>query len=192
MGLRYSTQDAEAVGRALYLACRDVGFAYLINTSIPQEDVAGMFEWSAKFFALPAETKNKAPHPPEGYKHRGYSGIGKEQVSLLALTAKYIQLLIKLFQVSQMVFDPEKLAMLRKQGADHKESYEIGNEDDKLIENVWLPEEYLPGFRDYAVQFWNTCRKFEDDLLDALSIGMPGVPPGMLKEYHADARNQLR
>lgn len=91
-----------------------------------------------------------------------------------------------------MVFDPEKLAMLRKQGADHKESFEIGNEEDKQIDNVWLPDEYLPGFRDYAVNFWNTCRKFEDDLLDALSIGMPGVPPGMLKEYHAEARNQLR
>lgn len=91
-----------------------------------------------------------------------------------------------------MVFDPEKLAMLRKQGADHKESFEIGNEHDKQIDNVWLPDEYLPGFRDYSVHFWNTCRKFEDDLLDALSIGMPGVPPGMLKEYHAEARNQLR
>lgn len=95
-------QDAEAVGKALYTACRDVGFAYLINTTIPQEDIAGMFEWSAKFFSLPQETKQLAPHPPEGkligtplsggckvtywfffwlgWRHRGYSGIGKEQV----------------------------------------------------------------------------------------------------------------
>lgn len=76
------------MGKALYTACRDVGFAYLINTTIPQEAVAGMFEWSAKFFALPQETKEKAPHPPEGYKHRGYSGIGKEQVRRHFLSAK--------------------------------------------------------------------------------------------------------
>lgn len=31
---------------------------------------------SAKLFALPIETKMKAPHPPEGWKHRGYSGVG--------------------------------------------------------------------------------------------------------------------
>jgi isopenicillin N synthase-like dioxygenase len=69
------------VGKSLYTACRDVGFAYIINTSIPQEDIAGMFKWSAKFFNLPKETKEKAPHPPEGWRHRGYSSVGKEQVS---------------------------------------------------------------------------------------------------------------
>lgn len=91
-----------------------------------------------------------------------------------------------------MVFDPEQLVALRKQGADFKESFDMGNEADRQVENVWLEDEYLPGFRSYAVNFWQNCRKFEDDLLDALSIGMPGVPPGMLMEYHSEARNQLR
>ena len=47
-----------------------------------------------------------APHPPEGWWHRGYSGVGAEQVS-------------------QMVFDPEELAKIRQNAPDFKESYEI-------------------------------------------------------------------
>lgn len=133
-----------------------------------------MFDWSAKFFALPQEVKEKAPHPPEGYKHRGYSGVGKEQVS-------------------QMVFDPDKLQEIRAgKGADLKESFDMGNEKDAWVENVWLPDAELPGFRDYAVKFWQTCRAFESDLLDALSLGLPGVPEGFLQQYHADGHNQLR
>ena len=91
-----------------------------------------------------------------------------------------------------MVFEPEKLAALRTQGADFKESFDMGNEDDKQVENVWLPEKDLPGFQAYAIRFWQICRGFEDDLLNALSLGMPNVPAGFFSEYHSEARNQLR
>ncbi|KAJ4473051.1 flavonol synthase/flavanone 3-hydroxylase [Lentinula aciculospora] len=88
------SKDALEIGQKLFAACRDVGFAYLVNTGIPQEQIDEMFNWSAKLFALPIETKLKASHPPEGWKHRGYSGVGREQVS-------------------QLVFDPDELRAIR-------------------------------------------------------------------------------
>jgi len=59
---------------------------------------------------------------------------------------------------------------------------------------VWLPEQILPGFRDAACAFFNTCHWFEmEKLLPALSLGL-GLPGGreFLGKYHQDAENQLR
>ena len=111
-----------------------------------------------------------------------------------------------------MVFDPEKLNAIRGgqvgskqlykvatillnryfQGADFKESFDMGNEADRNVENVWLPDEELPGFRKYAVDFWKTCQRFETDLLGALSLGIPGIAKDFLMDYHQEGRNQLR
>ncbi|ESK88479.1 flavonol synthase flavanone 3-hydroxylase [Moniliophthora roreri MCA 2997] len=170
-----TSEEARAIGQKFFEACRDVGFAYVINTGIPQEKVDGMFEWSAKFFALPLETKQKAPHPPEGWKHRGYSGVGVEQVS-------------------QMVFDSDELASIRTgKFPDFKESFEAGNDSPSArLENVWLPEEDLPGFREYAMDYYWTCRKFQiEKLLPALAVGM-GLQKSFFDDYHKDADNQLR
>ncbi|KAL0064010.1 hypothetical protein AAF712_009078 [Marasmius tenuissimus] len=169
--------ESRDIGKKFYEACRDVGFAYLINTGIPQEKVDGMFEWSARFFKLPPEVKKKAPHPPEGWKHRGYSGVGVEQVS-------------------QMVFDTEELAAIRKgKFPDFKESFDIGDETSPArpgLENIWLPEEDLPGFRESALDYCRTCRTFQmERLLPALSIGM-GLDRNFFHEYHKNGENQLR
>ncbi|KAL0569630.1 hypothetical protein V5O48_012339, partial [Marasmius crinis-equi] len=172
-----TSPEALETSKKFYEACRDIGFAYLINTGIPQEKVDGMFEWSAKFFNLPPEIKKKAPHPPEGWKHRGYSGVGVEQVS-------------------QMVFDAEELASIRKgKFPDFKESFDIGDETSTArpgLENIWLPEEDFPGFRDFALDYCRTCRAFQmERLLPALSIGM-GLDNGFFNEYHKNGENQLR
>ncbi|OAX35366.1 flavonol synthase/flavanone 3-hydroxylase [Rhizopogon vinicolor AM-OR11-026] len=170
-----SSPDAIEIGKQLVQACQEVGFAYFRNTGIPQAQVESMFEWSRKLFSLPIETKMLAPHPKEGWKHRGYSGVGREQVS-------------------QMVFDPSELAAIRKQTPDFKESFDVGRDNCPRVSNVWLPEEVLPGFRDAASAFYNTCRQFElEKLLPALSLGL-GLPGGgeFLGNYHQDAENQLR
>ncbi|KAH9918335.1 flavonol synthase/flavanone 3-hydroxylase [Amylocystis lapponica] len=169
-----TSEEARKIGEKFYVACRDVGFAYLINTGIPQEKVDGMFEWSRKFFSLPTEIKQKAPHPPEGYKHRGYSGIGVEQVS-------------------QMVFDPDELAAIRTKAPDFKESFDIGLDDSDRIQNVWIPDEDLPGFRAYCMNFIDSCRQFQmQRLLRALAIGMPGLSDDFFDHYHERGDNQLR
>lgn len=100
-------QRAKEIGERFYAACRDVGFAYLVNHGVPPSQIHEMFSWSKRFFDLPHEVKITAPHPPRGDHHRGYSGVGVEQVS-------------------QMVFDEEELAQLRKKSPDFKESYDMG------------------------------------------------------------------
>ncbi|KAG1901781.1 flavonol synthase/flavanone 3-hydroxylase [Suillus fuscotomentosus] len=170
-----TSPEATEIGKQLVKACREVGFAYFRNTGIPQAEVDCMFEWSRRLFSLPIETKLLAPHPKEGWKHRGYSGVGREQIS-------------------QMVFDPTQLAEIRKQTPDHKESFDIGRNDCPHMSNVWLPEEVLPGFKDAASAFFDTCRRFEfEKLLPALSLGLE-LPGGgkFLEKYHQQAENQLR
>lgn len=170
-----TSPEAIDIGKQLVQACREIGFAYISNTGIPQAEVDSMFEWSRRLFSLPIETKLLAPHPAEGWKHRGYSGVGREQVS-------------------QMVFDPTQLAAIRKQTPDFKESFDIGRDDCPRMSNVWLPEHVLPGFREAATSFYDTCRLFEiEKLLPALSLGLE-LPGGgeFLGKYHQEAENHLR
>jgi len=169
-----TSEDALEISRNLFNACRQVGFAYLVNTGIPQDQIDGMFQWSKKFFALPLETKMKVPHPPEGWYHRGYSGVGREQVS-------------------QLVSDPKELHAIRiGKFPDFKESFELGKEDSKQLPNLWLPEEDLPGFRSYAVDFYNTCREFQvARFLPALALGLD-LRKDFFLGYHEDSGNQLR
>ncbi|KAH7905785.1 flavonol synthase/flavanone 3-hydroxylase [Hygrophoropsis aurantiaca] len=61
----------------------------------------------AKFFDRPVELKQKAPHPPEGWKHRGYTGIGVERG-----------------------FHADKIAMVHSQVLDFKESFDFGNDSE--------------------------------------------------------------
>lgn len=91
-----------------------------------------------------------APHPPGGTHHRGYSGLGLEKVS-------------------QHVFDESTIAALR-QVPDVKESYETGNTTDERQPNIWLPDDKLPGFREYMEDFFQVRKTFPpspDSLLPA-------------------------
>jgi len=170
-----TSAEAKEIADKVYVACRDVGFAYLANTCISQDKVDTMFDLCAKFFNRPVELKQRAPHPPEGWKHRGYTGIGVEQVS-------------------QLGFDADEIAKVHSQVLDFKESFDFGNDSESArLQNVWPPEEDLPGFREHAVAFYNACREFQTSkLLPALALGIPGVPEGFFHEYHQEADNQIR
>ncbi|BEI86531.1 hypothetical protein CcaverHIS002_0608180 [Cutaneotrichosporon cavernicola] len=168
-----TSQRAMEIGEQFYAACRDVGFAYLVNTGVPQEEVDAIFSWSKKFFELPYDVKMTAPHPPRGDQHRGYSGVGVEQVS-------------------QMVFDEDKLHELRGKGADFKESFDMGSGDSQRCHNVWIEDHYLPGFRAGAEHFMSIGRALQEKALHALALGMPHVPTDFFDKYHTDADNQLR
>lgn len=126
---------------------------------------------SRKFFALPQADKEKAPHPPYGWWHRGYSGIGREKVS-------------------QMVFDEEGIAERRKT-PDVKESFELGNENDTHIRNIWFPEEVLPGFRGFFTNFFKTCYVIEELMMKLIARGM-GLDDNFFNDFHKDKTNQCR
>ncbi|KAJ2975763.1 hypothetical protein NQ176_g5339 [Zarea fungicola] len=102
--LAESAATGEA-GKELCKALREVGFAYIKNHGVPEETIQEAFSWSRKFFNLPQDEKDKSPHPPEGWYHRGYSSIGREKVS-------------------QNVFDKDGLEYLRTI-PDQKESFEL-------------------------------------------------------------------
>ena len=65
----------------LVIACRDVGFVYIVNHNVPRNKISDIFAWSKKLFDLDREKKMLAPHPPGGAIHRGYSWPGLEKIS---------------------------------------------------------------------------------------------------------------
>ncbi|KAF6796955.1 flavonol synthase flavanone 3-hydroxylase [Colletotrichum sojae] len=166
-------EAAMQAGKTLVEAFRTAGFAYVKNHGIPDEVVVAAFAWSKMFFALPQEEKEKAPHPPEGWWHRGYSGIGREKVT-------------------QMLFEAGEISERRKI-PDLKESYEIGREDDDHLPNIWIPEASLPGFRAFFNGFYETCYRLELRLLRGVALGM-GLhdDPDFFQRRHAKRDNQIR
>lgn len=69
------------VAQDLVSACRHVGFVYIKNHGVPEDQLEQAFAISKKFYDLPTEQKMKAPHPPGWSVHRGYSWPGLEKVS---------------------------------------------------------------------------------------------------------------
>ncbi len=60
-------------------ACRDVGFFYLTNTTIPKEELEGLLKAAKSFFALPQAEKESIDIKLSN-NHRGYGKIGEEQL----------------------------------------------------------------------------------------------------------------
>ncbi|UNI18847.1 hypothetical protein JDV02_005090 [Purpureocillium takamizusanense] len=161
------------VGGELYQAFKKVGFAYVKNHGVPQDMVDEAFEWSRRFFALPQSEKDKVPHPPEGWYHRGYSGVGREKVS-------------------QNVFDAEGIARERSV-PDCKESFEMGGEHEERLRNIMPDEHVLPGFRAFFARFFDACYRLELRLLRAVAVGMGlGGDPDYFVDYHRARSNQIR
>jgi len=91
-----------------------------------------------------------------------------------------------------MVFDPTELAAIRAKSPDFKEPFDIGSPASPSVENIWIPDEDLPGFKDYCMQFFEICKAFEmNKLLPALAIGL-GLERDFFAEYHSLGDNQLR
>lgn len=89
-----------------------------------------------------------------------------------------------------MVYDEASISELRKR-PDVKESFELGREDDERTPNIWLPDDTLPGFREFMMRFFDTCYAVALDLLRAIALGM-GLPEHFFAEYHTKRDNQLR
>ncbi len=76
-----SPSDRNKIAQDLAQACRQVGFVYITGHGISPETIKKTFAVSKSLFDLPHEDKMKAPHPPGGAVHRGYSYPGQEKVS---------------------------------------------------------------------------------------------------------------
>lgn len=169
--LNGTTEARLLTAKEMVRVMKEVGFLYVTNHGINEADQKRMFEWSEKFFKLSEEQKAKCEHPPSGAHHRGWSKIGKEKVV-------------------QMVFDEKKVQDLRKV-PDMKESFECGNENDKLYYNIWPNDEDIAGFKEYCQYYFNICAATSKQLLRAIALGM-GLDEEFFLPYHSNSDNQLR
>lgn len=48
----------------------------------------------------------------------------------------------------------ENMHLQRIKIPDAKESFECGREDDPGMDNIWLPDDYLPGFKEGCLDFF--------------------------------------
>ncbi|TBU43594.1 thymine dioxygenase [Dichomitus squalens] len=162
----------EHVAKAILDSFKRVGFVYLVNHGIPPEKSKAMFEWSRRFFALPMEKKQLAPHPPSGTHHRGYSAPGVEKVV-------------------QHLYDDQDIKAARVKAPDVKESFECGWEENTVMPNIWLPEDVLPGLREACMDFYWTCHETEVQILRAITFAL-GISEDFLVKHHHAHDNQLR
>ena len=168
-----SKEEQLAVAKELTDACREVGFAYIINHGLPQDLLGRVFDTSKKLYDLSHEEKMQAPHPDGPDVHRGYSYPGLEKVS-------------------QYMGSDERVAAQERQTRDCKESYEIGSEELAQQPNVWLPEPTLPGFRQFTTGFYWECNKIAQSILRAMALGVGSDVADHLVKYHSGHNNQLR
>ncbi|KAI5193529.1 thymine dioxygenase [Aureobasidium subglaciale] len=166
----------QQIAQSLVDGCRDVGFVNIINHGISEAEIEEAFDWTKRLFDLTHEEKMCAPHPAGPDVHRGYSYPGLEKVS----------------QVYGVDADSEDVGRALREVKDCKESYEIGSEDNSFMPNVWLPEDVLPGFRDFGLSFYWKCNAVAQKILTALAIGLQLDSADTLTQVHSGDYNQLR
>jgi isopenicillin N synthase-like dioxygenase len=159
-------------------ALRVNGCVGLSGHGVSNELLQQAFTMSKQLFDLPYAEKMKAPHPNAHTPHRGYSGTGKERAAVK--TAGEV--------------DDEDLKQQYTSTADYKESYEIGSEDNLVQYNIWLPEDTLPGFRDFTTRFFWELNKTAKLILDALieALRLPATEADAVRKLHTGHDNQLR
>jgi len=67
------------VAKAIYQACHEVGFLYLIHHGIPQTQIDQAFDQSQQFFSLPTADKQAIAWSSEA-SNRGYIGLERERL----------------------------------------------------------------------------------------------------------------
>jgi isopenicillin N synthase-like dioxygenase len=72
-----------------------------------------------------------------------------------------------------------------------QETVDLGSATDDLVDNIWVPEERLPGFKSFMESFYEKAFKTELELLSALSIAL-GVSEEHMRSLHCRAENEFR
>ncbi|KAF9692628.1 hypothetical protein EKO04_009801 [Ascochyta lentis] len=102
--------------------------------------------------------------------NRGYSFVGQENVANISGYKKGL--------------GPGKTR-------DIKETLDMGSAYDELVDNIWISEESLPGFRGVMESFYEKAFKTEMVLLSALAIAL-GISEDHFKALHNRAENEFR
>jgi isopenicillin N synthase-like dioxygenase len=67
----------------------------------------------------------------------------------------------------------------------------MGAANDDLVDNIWVADDILPGFRKFMEGFYTSCFKVELEILDALAQAL-GVSAPDLRALHSKAENEFR
>ncbi|KAJ5137535.1 uncharacterized protein N7443_010172 [Penicillium atrosanguineum] len=169
--LKGTPEQREAVSTALLKTLKTRGGAKLKNHGLSDDLVHNLFDYTRKFFALSHEDKMTAKHPPESTPNRGYSYVGQESISSIS--------------------GYEKGLSQGKSIRDIKETLDMGSARDDLVDNIWVEESKLPGFRKFMEGFYEECFKLELEILAALAEALD-VPSEQMKTLHSRAENEFR
>ncbi|PYH90751.1 Clavaminate synthase-like protein [Aspergillus ellipticus CBS 707.79] len=167
-----SLEEKQQAGRAIKDALERQGFLKFTNHGIAPEMIEELFGWSKRFFALPADVKAKAPHPPTPTPNRGYSGVGMENTSIHGNLGK-------------------KGGKVLPPLVDMKECFDQGSATDELYDNIWLPESDLPGFRNFMESYFEEGFQCQSRILAAVALGLE-LPPTTFEHLHNKQQNELR
>lgn len=140
--------------QAILSGFQRAGFIYLRNHGIARTTVKSTFAESAKFFARPQSQKDgMAWTTPEA--NRGYVAHGREKTTDLV--------------------NPEDIEKIRAQeGADLKESLEIGREGEPNHPNSW-PDKYDEEgaeFKRKMLEFFDQCKELHVQVMRAIAVGL--------------------
>lgn len=162
-----------STAQAIVSGFQRAGFIYLKNHGISKQDVATTFGESAKFFQRPMEQKLAMGWTtPEA--NRGYSQPGREKTTDLKTAA-------------------EIEAKRAEEGADLKESFEIGREGEPKHPNHW-PDNFDENgkvFKDRMLQFHDMCRQLHMQVMRAIAVGL-GIDEVWFDSYCDGGDNTLR
>jgi len=159
--------------QAILSGFQRAGFIYLKNHGIAKADVQATFAESAKFFKRPREQKDgMAWTTPEA--NRGYSQPGREKTTDL-ISANEIE------------------AKRAEEGADLKESFEIGLDTDTKYTNHW-PEKFDEDgkvFKSRMLDFFEQCKQLHMHVMQAIAVGM-GIEESWFDRFVDHGDNTLR
>lgn len=162
-----------STAQAIVTGFQRAGFIYLKNHGIPKSDVESTFAESAKFFERPmAQKESLAWTTPEA--NRGYSQPGREKVTDLMDAA-------------------EIEAKREEEGADLKESFEIGREGEADFPNQWPDgfDEEGKQFKKQMLRFFEQCNALHRDLMRSIAVGL-GIDEHWFDSFTDGGDNTLR
>lgn len=162
-----------STAQAVVSGFQKAGFIYLKNHGIAKPDVATTFAESAKFFQRPLDQKMAMGWTtPEA--NRGYSQPGREKTTDLKNAA-------------------EIEAKRAEEGADLKESFEIGREGEPEHPNHWPDQFDADGqvFRTRMLAFHAQCKQLHIQVMRAIAVGL-GIEETWFDSYCSRGDNTLR
>lgn len=159
--------------QAIVTGFQQAGFIYLKNHGVPKSDVDTTFAESAKFFKRPtAQKESMAWTTPEA--NRGYSQPGREKVTDL-IDAAAVE------------------AKREEEGADLKESFEIGREGEANHPNQWPDgfDEEGKIFKKQMLRFFEQCKALHRDVMRSIALGL-GIDEHWFDSFTDGGDNTLR